>query len=390
MNISNKTFCRKGLVSICFIGIILFTQLWYASPVLRHPKLHYWAFLNAQAEQPRWLENRPLLFFRFLEKAKDQVAFETNIWSNMYIDIYGLSCKALQKDVCGNIVKLKNGSLTNVTSQFDVSKSQSQLIALQKALDKNNIPVLFVLAPQKISPTDPQLPPGVKDVRNEKADQFIEFLKQRHIDCIDCRSIFANNPSEHYRLFLKSDFHWQPEYAFYAFRETANKLNSRYGFNIPEQCYDPSSYTEKFVPLDERPYRGQNINLELKEAGRFFAPIDKFVLFEPNFQTNTKFEIPHLNIVKEGNYTQTWRQSGVYAIQKSTNYDVHDKKVCLIKDSFGTSYFDYLSLSCHELLAIDPRNFKGDIINEINQFQPDIVILIYTVRMLSDLELRIH
>ncbi|MBR5711832.1 MAG: hypothetical protein IKX40_13840 [Thermoguttaceae bacterium] len=324
-----------------------------------------------------------------MKKAKDQVSFETNIWSNTYTDIYGLTCNVLQKDSCGNILKLNNGLLTDVTSQFDVSKSQNQLISLKETLDKKNVPVLFVLAPQKISPTDPQLPRGVKDVRNEKADQFIKFLEQRHIDYIDCRSIFASNPSEHYRLFLKSDFHWQPEYAFYAFRETACKLNRQYGFNIPEQYYDPSSFTEKHVPLEERPYRGQNINLELKATGRFFAPIDQFILFEPNFQTNTRFEIPHLNIVKEGNYTQTWRQSGVYAIQKSINYDVHNKKVCLIKDSFGASYFDYLTLSCHELLAIDPRNFKGDIVDEIDQFQPDIVILIYTVRMLSDLELNL-
>lgn len=389
MKINYKTFCRKELVSIGFIGIILFTQLWYAYPILRHPKLHYWAFLNAQAENPQSQAYQSQFFFKNLKKAKDQVSFETNIWSNTYTDIYGLSCKALQKDSCGGIVKLKNGLLTNVTSQFDVSKSQRQLISLQETLEKKNIPVLFVLAPQKISPTDPQLPRGVKDVRNEKADQFIDFLKQRHIDYIDCRTIFANNPSEHYRLFLKSDFHWQPEYAFYAFRETANKLNSQYGFNIPEQYYNPSSYTEKYVPLEQRPYRGQNINLELKATGRFFASIDQFILFEPNFQTNTRFEIPHLNIVKEGDYTQTWRQSGVYAIQKSINFNVQDKKVCLIKDSFGASYFDYLTLSCHELLAIDPRNFKGDIIDEINQFQPEIVILIYTVRMLSDLELNL-
>ena len=387
MFINSKLFCRKGIVSICFIGIVLFTQLWYAYPILRHPKLHYWAFLNIQAEKPQWDVYQPRSFLKTLGKAKDQVAFETNIWSNLYIDIYGLSCQALQKDVCGNIVKLKNGSLTNVTSRFDVSKSQNQLITLQETLDKKNIPVLFVLAPYKVLPTDSQLPRGVKDVRNEKADQFIDFLEQRHIDYIDCRSIFANNPSEHYRLFLKSDFHWQPEYAFYAFRETANKLNERYGFNINPQYFDPSSYTEKYVILEERPYRGQNINLELKATGRFFAPIDQFILFEPNFQTNSRFEIPHLNVVKEGDCTQTWRQSGVFAIQKSINYDVHDKKVCLIKDSFGASYFDYLTLSCHELLAIDPRNFKGVIIDEINQFQPDIVILIYTVRMLSDLEL---
>ena len=390
MNLYVTSICRKGIISIGFIGIILFTQLWYAYPILRHPKLHYWAFLNAQAENPHSQACQSQFFFKNLEKAKDQVAFETNIWSNLYIDIYGLSCKSLQKDVCGGIVKLKNGLLTNVTSQFDVSKSQNQLIALQETLNKKNLPVLFVLAPCKISSTDPQLPRGVKDVRNEKADQFIDFLEQRHIDYIDCRSIFVNNPSEHYRLFLKSDFHWQPEYAFYAFRETAKKLNSQYGFNIPHQYYDTSSYTEKNVPLEERPYRGQNINLELKETGRFFAPIDQFILFEPIFQTNTRFEIPHLNIVKEGNYTQTWRQSGVYAIQKSTNYDVPDKKICLIKDSFGASYFDYLTLSCHELLAIDPRNFKGDIIDEIDKFQPDIVILIYTIRMISDLELKLQ
>lgn len=59
----------------------------------------------------------------------------------------------------------------------------------------------------------------------------------------------------------------------------------------------------------------------------------------------------------------------------------------MIKDSFGIPYFDYMSLTCHQLWGLDPRNYKKSIYKPIDELNPDVVIMIYTIGELGNLHL---
>ena len=390
MNTTINSFCRKGIVSLCFIGIILFTQLWYAYPILRHPKLHYWAFLNAQAELNNQTEQTSLTnIFSAWEKAVKSVNFEQSGDSALFMDIYGGTRQALGCYTCSGLIKLDNGILTGYSQDLvDFSESEQKLCELKQTLDSKSIPLLFVIPPTKVHVSGCMLPPGIHDNANINLSRFISILKKLHIDYIDTRSVFADNPDEHYRLFLKSDHHWQPKYSFYAYALTAEKLNKDYGFQINSELYNPDNFQEIIIPVEERPYFSIGINSQRKQTGRLFAPHDEYILFEPRFQTDSSFDVSEsFEIHKSGNYQQTWRQSGIYALQKSTNNLTSEKKILLIKDSFGVFYFDYLSLACHKLWALDMRNYHGDYKRVIEQFQPDIVIMIYCFEVMNRLHL---
>ena len=388
MNITIPSFCRKETVSICFIGIILFTQLWYAYPILRHPKLHYWAFLNAQANNQAEQTSLTSVCSAWNTAVK-LVDFEQNYDSSLFMDIYGGTRQALGCFTCSGLIKLDNGIITGYSQKLtDFSESEQKLCELKQTLDSKNIPLLFVIPPTKVHVSDSMLPPRIHDKANINLSRFIDMLKKHHIDYIDARTVFADNPDEHYRLFLKSDHHWQPMYSFYAYAQTAEKLNKDYGFHINPELFNPKNFQEIHVPIEERPYFSIGINSQRKQTGRFFAPRDEFILFEPRFQTDSSFDVSEsFEIHKSGNHRQTWRQSGIYALQKSTNNLPSEKKILLIKDSYGVIYFDYLSLACNELWALDMRNYQGDYKKVIEQFQPDIVIMIYCQDVMSNLHI---
>ena len=390
MNKNNNSFCRKGLVSICFIGIILFTQLWYVYPVVRHPKLHYWAFFNAQAELKNQTKQTSLTnLCNAWDTAIKSVDFEQSGDSALFIDIYGATRQALGCYTCSGLLKLDNGIVTGYSqNQTDFSESEQKLYELKQTLDSKNIPLLFVIPPTKIHDSENLHSFGLQDKSNENLSRFISMLKKLHIDYIDTRTVFADNPDEHYRLFFKSDHHWQPKYSFYAYALTAEKLNKDYGFHIDPELFNPDNFQEILIPVEERPYFSIGVNSQRKMTGRFFAPHDEYILFEPRFETDSSFGISDsFEIHKSGNHRQTWRQSGIYALQKSTNNLTSEKKILLIKDSYGVFYFDYLSLACNELWALDMRNYRGDYKRIIDQFQPDAVIMIYSLGFLNKLNL---
>lgn len=375
MIINNKSFCRNRLVAICFIGIVIFTQLWYAYPILRHPKLHYWAFLGVQEENPN-TKSIKNLYYNWTTAVRRQ-EYAMNYDSNLFIDIFGASRECLGLYSYNNFVKLNNGWIIKTSPINKDFKSVSYFEKLKSSIDNKELPFLFVLPPSKVHLVDSQLPKGVKDCSNENISNYITALQKHGFDYIDLRNVFINNPDEHYRLYLKSDHHWQPEYAFYAFQQTAIKLNDHYGFNIPERLFDYKNFEEKTVPVKERPYFSIGVNSQRKQLGRFYTQEDSYILLEPKFQTDATLEIPYLNVCIKGSSDKVWRKSALAPLQKANNPS-QQKKIMLIYDSFGPPYFDYLSLACNELWSVDLRKIPDIdyLIKIINDFQPDILIIL--------------
>ena len=366
----------KKILAVLAVLMVLVTQCWIAYPVVRHPKLHYWAFLNFWSETP---EHTPQMFCDSFQKAVKQVDAELVRDSNFFIDLCGLSQKLMGKRSFGPFWRLKNDHLAIKTTEFPyLERAKSDVLQLRDFLREREIPLLYVQTPREIHPLETELPDGAHDFAHQSTDTFLKFLHENQIDCIDCREILRDDPERHYELFFKSDHHWRPEYAFLAFQKTAEKLRSDFGFKIEPSLLDPQNYERRTAPLLCGVYVGQGNNSERKQAGRFFAKADSFILFEPRFQTDSEFEVSALQIYKSGNWTETWGQSGVYAFQTMKNHRVDEKRIFLIKDSFGIPFFDFLSLACHEVIGVDPRNNHESLKKLILENRPDLVILLFS------------
>ncbi|MBQ9454414.1 MAG: hypothetical protein IJU53_01940 [Thermoguttaceae bacterium] len=366
----------KRFLAVLAVLLVFVTQCWFLYPVVRHPKLHYWTFLNFWSESS---EHTPRTFCACFHQAVKQVDAELVRDSNFFIDLCGLSQKLMGKRSFGAFWRLKNGYLAMKTPDFpSMERAESDILELNDFLREQHIPLLYIQTPREIHPDEVELPDGARDYANQSIDSFLEFLHQNQINYTDCREIFRDDPKRHYDLFFKSDHHWLPEYAFYSLRKTADVLKSQYGFEIDSSFLDPYNYKRREAPLLCGIYVGQGNNSERKQTGRFFSQTDHYQLFEPTFQTKQEFDVPTLNIHKTGNWTETWGLSGVYGLQTMKNLQIPEKKIFLIKDSYGIPFFDYLSLICHELIAVDPRNNHESLKKQILENRPDIVIVLFS------------
>ena len=53
-------------------------------------------------------------------------------------------------------------------------------------------------------------------------------------------------------------------------------------------------------------------------------------------------------------------------------------KVVLLRESFSCTLAPFLALSCSELTTIDLRHFSGDLMETIQELEPDLVMTLYT------------
>lgn len=71
------------------------------------------------------------------------------------------------------------------------------------------------------------------------------------------------------------------------------------------------------------------------------------------------------------------------------NLSPNDKKVLLIRDSFGCAFTPFLSLICSELDTVDFRYYKqGSIIDYIEESKPDIVIALFNPSGIQEMRLK--
>ena len=53
-------------------------------------------------------------------------------------------------------------------------------------------------------------------------------------------------------------------------------------------------------------------------------------------------------------------------------------RIVLIRDSFSCALAPFLALQCSQLTTIDLRYYEGNLAEELEQMQPDLVLLLYT------------
>ena len=141
-------------------------------------------------------------------------------------------------------------------------------VFLKQELQQMGIPFLVVVNPPKVHQTQNPLPKFARN-NNLLANQVLEDLRQNHVDFLDNREIFRDNPEKHYSLFYRTDHHWKTEYAFYAFVNIAQKLKRDYSIDIDENLLKADSYD---IITDEYPVSQQE---SLKRMGTWVIPPEK-------------------------------------------------------------------------------------------------------------------
>lgn len=294
------------------------------------------------------------------------------------------------------VVPLNDGYWAFVYKKQDMNEYIKSVVSFHKFLQSQNIPLTYIQAPGKISKYGEQDAwlRNHYDFSNANADQLLSGLQQNGIDTIDLREYFHETVPEnqYHQLFFRTDHHWLPQTALSAASFIANQLNRKYGLEINSSNLDASHYSVEWLPNFFLGSIGKKVTLSR-------ANPDDFPILHPDFPTNIHLEIPARGIDTDGPFETTYDKSeishidyykrnpyGAYGYadqalitinnQKLSTYS--NKKLLVIKDSFGDAFAPLLSLGCKNITVIDLRPFKGSLHSLIKELQPDIVIILYT------------
>ena len=303
-----------------------------------------------------------------------------------------------------DIARMRNGCLTwgvqigraDINTEH-VLKSAENLRTFKAFLDKQGIPVLFVVFPHKIHCRDSQLPRGVADAANPAADLFLEQMKKWDIPCFDAREILAENPTEHYRLFQQFDHHWKQEYAILTFQHLASKLHNC-GITGPPDVLSLEPYSLQTRSQETPAWDGSQI----RRVGSLYCsprpPVstrscktkpehaNDLVFFDSETAEILNQKIPNGLSPEEETQTRSFLKSmqddfaGNLKHKLVLNHRLsgtNGKKLLLIKDSFAAAMLDILARSFRQVDEIDLRNFNRSAADHVLQTVPDLVIISY-------------
>ena len=319
-----------------------------------------------------------------------------------FIQLYGgvqrLSGRRLIQDTVGGntVARLSNGTLNFVNLDSptvpgeDVAARAENTAELARALRAQGIPYLYVAAPQKLQRGVQLLPEGVTEGGNAYCDAYLENLSRLGVDYLDLRPAFEGN-GIYSSWFFRTDHHWKPEAAFFAWQNLTAVMADRYGFTTDPSLTDPASWSTTVL---EDFFLGS----QGKRVGTLYAGVDDFTIYTPQFATDLTYANADGSFTRTGPFERsvcfperveardwfggnpyTYYSGGDYGLATMTNHkNPEGPRVVLIRESFSCALAPFLALSCSELTTIDLRHFSGDLMDTISALEPDLVLTLYT------------
>lgn len=296
----------------------------------------------------------------------------------------------------GIIIK-EDGYMTYVSDEMDVTDMASHLEKLDNFLNNKNIEMLYVQAPSKVDPLTPELPPGVNDSTNNNIDKLLSELSEKNIDVLDLREFIVDEYENYEDAFYKTDHHWKTNTAFRAVQVLVEYMNEQGYTSIDENKIASENFKMEIYEKYFLGSQGKKVTLAVAEP-------EDYYLMVPKYDTDFTIKIPERNIDITGVFQDTlldyrhlqridYYNENCYAsfVNRNDTYcqiinhasDVDDKKILIIKDSYGTPFIPYLALGVKEMDTIYEMLFDGSIQTYIEETEPDIVIVMYSATSMS-------
>lgn len=326
-------------------------------------------------------------------------AFEEN-YSSIFtnydstINIYGAIQKILGKREVKNfdVVKDDAGQLYKTepmkrSSSEEVIQTADIYQKLAYATENNGGAFFYVQAPFKNTEGIHELKGYDGSYMDTNFTSLLDELERRNISAIDLRSF------KECCQYYKTDHHWTVESSFSATVKTLEFIQSKIDIGWEHDIYNLSNYSTLSYPSSFLGSNGIRV-------GKYYGGVDDFNILVPNFKTD--FTYQHLadgTITKEksGDFFQAFIDKSIltdetyhnkynallqggYVENIITNHNTgNDKKLLFISHSYGRPMTQYLSLSFSEVRYLDPQDgrYNGNYLTYINEYKPDIVIVMY-------------
>ena len=330
---------------------------------------------------------------------------ETGINENIYartsyINLFGLTSKVLNKHYIidphptNSVVKDNNGQLQFICFEVDTKPYVDEITEVKNVLDEMNIPLVYVQTPLKTIEGYTKMPDGIMDYANSNTDQFMNLLSNEGINTIDLRKNIKEKSMDLGSLFYTTDHHWKTQTAFWAVGEVVDYLKENVGIDL-----DPNDFYTNKENYSLINYEKSFLGSQGRRVGKYYGGVDDYTLMLPKYETNYtatiyktngftthegSFEeaIVEYNVLKNPDELFTNRYAAYFGadfpeVIVENHLADNDKKILILKDSFGLPFSAFLSTMVSETRLIDKRYFSGSIEEYIKEYKPDLVLYVY-------------
>lgn len=305
------------------------------------------------------------------------------------VNLHGALSEKVGSNSMNGVMKLPNGQLTIIDTipsediEEEIKREADNIGELAEYCRNHNIPFLYVIAPDKISMYDEDLPKDIHDYSNQNIDIFIEEANQIGFPYIDLRQEFYNVNPDLYTYFYRTDHHWTTEAGFLCYEIVSNWITEHTTIEIPTKYLNRNSYITRW-------YLDSFYGSWAQRTGYDFAgEPDDFCLLIPNFESK---------IIRSYDWNEARLEENFYFpeyIDSDTPSDFYDqvlgtqlasrnmgkhnsKKLMLIGDSFSRTVNPFFMLSFEYFDFVDCYHSKDFTSEQIETFNPDMIILIHS------------
>ena len=296
--------------------------------------------------------------------------------------------------------RLDDGRMTFTVKPLETQWKAENLAGLSAWCAERGLPLLYVQAPFKIDPQDPQLPTGVTDYTNANADGLLAGLKEYGVDTLDLRQEIKRQGLDHASLFYKTDSHWTTDAAFWASETILKTLEQQYGLEIDPSALELKNYSSKV-------YENVFLGSQGKRVGRFYEGTDDVELLLPTYETAISYAIPIHNFYKEGSFEETvidyshiepvdYYNKSPYYVYSGGDYPLSQiknqkntggPKLLLVRDSFSCAVAPFLALGVGQVDTFDLRYNKQPLVEYIEESDPDAVVFLFNPGVIANDEM---
>lgn len=292
------------------------------------------------------------------------------------------------------VIEIEDGHLAAFNEEENMDEKIANVVQFAKFCQANGAEFIYVSAPSKIG-RDEEKYAGL-DYSNTNADNFLKGLRENNVNYIDIRD---NIEAEHLvtrRLFFRTDHHWLPEAGLWATGIIARHLNEQNIIKSDLSLLKDDKWRKEIFKNYFLGSRGKKVTLNRTKP-------DDISIYHPLFPTNIHVDIPDENIKQQGDFDILYDKGCLgevdyyhknpYAAYSHAdqpymyirNDNIMDnKKVLLIKNSFGNVVLPFLVTQFKHTYELDLRQFNGSAHNFIGHIKPDVVIVLYHQEHLNE------
>lgn len=287
----------------------------------------------------------------------------------------------------------KNGNKHTEEDKSTVLMCADALSDFAKEVARRDGKLFFVQAPARYDSSLVKLPLPQASADTQEVDELYKKLKdKKNVHVLNMQRRFKDRGIEFGIVFYKTDHHWTTKTAFLAYQEICKEINGKTDIHIEDELFNLKSWETKTK-------KGMFLGSLGSKAGGGFVGKDDFDLIFPKFETKYKKTVayvPQLSIQKggscisEGSFTEAVLDCeekniyyGVYVHPDVSevileNFTAEQKgKLLIIKDSFALPVSAFLSTCFKETRLLDLRYYKDGVLNYLDNYKPDVVLVLY-------------